>query len=477
MKFYGRKEELERLAEISSYAKSAGYLTMLTGRRRVGKTTLVKHFLQQHNLPNCYFFISRKQPRALLNEFAEILSEKFPAIAGLRFEDFEGFFKFLFQTLSNSAFTFVLDEFQNFQYVDPAVFSILQKHWDENKDKIKGHIIVIGSVQTLMHAIFEDRKEPLYKRLTGKIILRPFTFDEMRPLFDEQSGGNRQADLELYLLFNGIPFYYYLMEKERLFGKDLMEVVDRLVLRHDGLLFNEGKELTIEELGANYGRYFSILEAIANGHTQWNNIATQSGIPQNSLGKYLEELTNYYGLIERKVSVFSQDSSKTSRYYLRDNFLAFWFRYVHKNFSTLEAFPTSRLLPKVKRDLPNFFGFQFEKFVSDWLQRQCLTNPQKFPYDYVGKYWDKGENEIDVVAYQENGEACLIGECKWNSKRITSAIGNQLTQSIEIIKRRRNFKKFNKAVFAGDSMPSRLRERLIGQEVHVFDISDYWGNE
>jgi hypothetical protein len=449
---------------------------MITGRRRVGKTTLVKHFLQQHNLPGCYFFISRKQPRALLNEFAEILSDKFPEISGLRFEDFDGLFRFLFQKLAESDFTFVMDEFQNFQYVDPAVFSIMQKYWDEYKDKIKGHIIVIGSIQTLMHNIFEDRKEPLFKRLTGKIILLPFTLNEMRPLFDEHTGGNRQTNLELYLLFNGMPFYYYLMEKERLFGKDLMEVFDRLILRRDGLLFNEGKELTIEELGVNYGRYFSILEAIASGHTQWNNIATQSGIPQNSLGKYLDELLNYYGLIERKTSVFSQDSSKTSRYYLRDNFLTFWFRYVYKNSSILEEFSSQRFLPKVKRDLSNFFGFQFEKFVTDWLQRQCIANAQKFPFDHVGKYWDKGENEIDVVAYQENGELCLVGECKWNSKRITPAIGNQLTQSIEVIKRRRNFKKSHQAVFVGDSMPSKLRERLAGREIQVFDISDYWGN-
>jgi len=476
MKFYGRQEELSRLTEISQAARTGGYLTMITGRRRVGKTTVVKHFLQQQNLPSCYFFISRKQPRALLNEFADILAEQFPEIAGLRFEDFEGFCKFIFQKLRSPGLTIVMDEFQNFHYVDPAVFSIWQKYWDEYQDKIKGHIIVIGSIQTLMHAIFEDRKEPLFKRLTGKIILQPFRFHEMRTWLGEVARNDSKLGLELYLLFNGMPFYYYLLQKEGLCGKDLPSVIMRLALQPDGLLFNEGKELTIEELGANYGRYFSILEAIAGGHTQWNNIAMHSGVPVNSLGKYLEELHNYYNLIEKKTSLFSRDNGKASRYYLRDHFLTFWFRYVYKNASVLAEFSSRRFLPKLKNDLPNFLGGQFERFIAAWLQQQCEAAPQKFPFDAVGKYWDKGENEIDVIAYRDDGEACLVGECKWNSKRVDLTIVEQLTQAVEVVKRKRHFKKFSRAVFVGDEMPEKLKARLREREVQVFDRLDYWEN-
>ncbi len=473
MKFYGRQEELQRLAEISERAATSGYFTMISGRRRVGKTTLVKHFLAQQNLPACYFFVSRKQPRALLSEFAEVCAEQFPDLSGLSFENFDAFFRFLFQKLKTQSFTFVLDEFQNFQHVDPAVFSILQKHWDEHKDGIRGHIIVIGSLQTLMHNIFEDRKEPLFRRLTGKLLLQPLTFPEVRQWCEGHGMRQARAQVELYLLFSGMPFYYYLMAKEHLFGKSSLEILARLALRHDGLLFNEGKELTIEELGVNYGRYFSILEAIASGHTQWNNIATQCGIPPNSLGKYVEELQNYYGLIEKGTSVFSRENGKTSRYYLRDNFLAFWFRYVYKNASMLEEFSGVRLLPKIQRDLPNFFGFQFEKFVRDWLQRQCLKAPEKFPFDLVGGYWDKGENEIDVVAFADNDAICLVGECKWSSKRVSLALDNELDKALAALTRKRTFGKIFKAVFVGDKMPSRLRERLQRQQLMTFDVEDY----
>jgi AAA+ ATPase superfamily predicted ATPase len=232
--------------------------------------------------------------------------------------------------------------------------------------------------------------------------------------------------------------------------------------------------LTIEELGRNYGRYFSILEAIAGGHTQWNNIATQSGVPHNSLGKYLDELVNYYGLVERKASVFSRDSSKTSRYYLHDNFLTFWFRYVYKYSSLLAEFSADRILPKVRRDLPNFFGFQFEKFVKSWLSWQAGAHPDRFPFDHIGTYWDKGENEIDVVAYQEDGGLCLVGECKWNSKRITAAIIDQLNTSVEVIQRKRKFKKFQKTVFVGDHLSPSLKEKLLKQDIRVFEMRDYW---
>jgi len=473
MDFFGRTKELERLAELSRYASSAGYLTMITGKRRVGKTTLVKHFLQQHNLPHGYFFISRKLPKALLDEFSEILSETFPEISGLRLNDFDGFFKFLFQKLTTTNFTFVFDEFQNFQYVDPAVFSILQKYWDEYKDRIKGHVIVIGSIQTLMHQLFESRKEPLFKRLTGKIIVKPFTIHEMRPLLQAHAGQDALMHMQLFLLFDGIPFYYYLLEKEHLFDKDLLEIINRLILRQDGLLFNEGKELTIEELGRNYGRYFSILEAIATGHTQWNNIATQSGVSANSLGKYLDELLNDYDLIERRTSLFSKDTAKTSRYYIRDNFLSFWFRYVHKGASQLAQYASDRYLSKISADLPNFWGIKFERFALDWLQLQSALNPQDFPFDHFGKYWEKGQNEIDVVAYQSIGEICLVGECKWKSNRISPALIEKLSQDVEVIRSKRKFKELQKAVFTGDAMPSQLKEDLERQGVRVFDVANY----
>jgi len=220
MEFIGRKTELTRLKEINEFAQQGGYLTMITGRRRVGKTTLVKHFLEQNNIQNCYFFVSRKQPKSMLDEFVELLAERFPEISGLQFANFDGFFKFLFQTLERKNYTFVFDEFQNFLYVDASVFSVFQKYWDEYKDRINGHIIVIGSLQTVMHTLFEDQKEPLFKRLTGKLILKPFSVAEMNQLFNLQPGLNNENNLKLQLLFNGIPFYYYLMEKEHLFGKD-----------------------------------------------------------------------------------------------------------------------------------------------------------------------------------------------------------------------------------------------------------------
>ena len=476
MDFIGRKDELARLKKINDFTRQSvgGYLTMITGRRRVGKTTLVRRFLEQNNIQHCYFFVSRKQPKAMLDEFAELLAEQFPEISGLQFVNFDGFFKFLFQTLERKNYTFVFDEFQNFLYVDAAVFSIFQKYWDEHKDRITGHIIVIGSLQTVMHTLFEDKKEPLFKRLTGKLILKPFSMAEMNQLFNLYPGMDKQSNLKLQLLFNGIPFYYYVMEKEHLFGNDVIEIINRLALRNDGILFNEGKELTIEEFGKNYGRYFSMLEAIASGYTQWNDIATQTGILPNSIGKYLDELLNYYDLIERKSSVFSKDKGKSSRYYLKDNFLTFWFRYVHKNFSLLENYASEAIIPKVKEDLPNFFGFQFEKFILDWLQRQCIENHAIFPFEVVGKYWDRGNNEIDVVAYQENGDLCLIGECKLNSKRVTSAIVDKFDRQVEVISKKRRFKTYRKAIFVGDIAPAELKTSLQKKGIEIFDVEDYY---
>ena len=176
----------------------------------------------------------------------------------------------------------------------------------------------------------------------------------------------------------------------------------------------------------------------------------------------------------RKSSVFSKDNGKSSRYYLKDNFLTFWFRYVHKNFSLLENYSSDSMIPKVKEDLPNFFGFQFEKFILDWLQRQCVENPSKFPFDIVGKFWDRGNNEIDVVAYQEKGDLCLIGECKLNSKRITSSIVDKFKRQVEIISKKRRYRTFRKVVFVGDVALDELKLSLQRKGIEIFNVEDYF---
>ena len=165
-------------------------------------------------------------------------------------------------------------------------------------------------------------------------------------------------------------------------------------------------------------------------------------------------------------------NGKSSRYYLKDNFLTFWFRYVHKNFSLLENYSLDSIIPKVKEDLSNFFGFQFEKFIIDWLQRQCIENASKFPFDVVGKYWDRGNNEIDVVAYQEKGDLCLIGECKLNSKRVTSSFADKFYRQVEIILQKKRFKEYRKVIFSGDVAPDELKISLQRKGIEIFNVEN-----
>ena len=101
----------------------------------------------------------------------------------------------------------------------------------------------------------------------------------------------------------------------------------------------------------------------------------------------------------------------------------------------LENYSSKLLIPKIRKDLPNFFGYQFEKFITYWVQWQCIKKDMDFPYDTVGKYWDRGQNEIDVVAHRYDGDLCLIGKCKLNSKRITSAVAEKLIHQIDVIKK------------------------------------------
>ena len=189
----------------------------------------------------------------------------------------------------------------------------------------------------------------------------------------------------------------------------------------DAPLQNEGRELLIEEFGKNYHLYFSILQVIAAGVTQMARIADSSGIHLSSISKYLDELTSYYRVLEKRTPVteFRQEA-KIGRYYIEDPALRFWFRYIFKNQSLIEIRDEKGLTAKIADDLPNFMGSSFEKLIRDILVRRNRGDILPFRFSRIGNFWTKkGETEIDIVAIDEDGESILFGECKLKGKPFT----------------------------------------------------------
>ncbi len=267
MKFYDRETELSHLNEIAALAQQTAHMVVISGRRRIGKTELIRRFASGRS-DVLYLFVSKKKPQALLEEFRDILAERVPLLKTASFRNFEDFFALVFNVMKEQPLIIVLDEFQNFEVVESSVFSTIQNLWDREKDQITGAFVFIGSVYTLMQKIFEGKKEPLFGRATARLYLEPLEPDAVAEILGDH-GQDAVAQLPFYdTLFGGIPKYYFLADRYRLHGKSQGAIIRTLYTEKDAPLQDEGRELLIEEFGKNYHLYFTILQIIAGGETQ-----------------------------------------------------------------------------------------------------------------------------------------------------------------------------------------------------------------
>ncbi len=415
MKFYDRKDELDKLEKFEKLARKNLFFIRVTGRRRIGKTLLVRKYLERTKNPVLYFFVTKKKEKPLLDEYAAIVSEQFDEYSGTGFRDFDDFFKFLFTLLKRKKLMVVFDEFQNFKYVNEAVFSILQKHIDLNKQESKGLLLVIGSINSMMRRIFENSDQPLYGRLNGSFLLKHFSLETVKEILADHGLTANDDLLFFYSVFQGIPFYYnYISEREG-YTKSRENFFKEDILDENSILLNEGKEILVEEFGKDYSTYFSILEAIACGATTMSRISDVSGIAVGSLSRYISELAGDHELIERKTPFDSKKNNKMGRYYISDNFLDFWFRYIFKNKSRIEMFNRERIAAGILEDMPTFMGKKFETLVMTHLIE--MNRRGRVRFDRIGQYWDRGETEIDIIYTNDPDREIYFGECKLSPKR------------------------------------------------------------
>ncbi|GMO31317.1 MAG: ATP-binding protein [Termitinemataceae bacterium] len=304
-------------------------------------------------------------------------------------------------------FTLIIDEFQEFYTVNPAIFGEIQNALDRYKTGSKINFIACGSVYSLLMNIFEDQKEPLFGRLTSKIILKPFSPNVIKEILSDYNPKYTQEDLLcLYMLTGGIPKYIaLLMDAGAVTKKKMLKYVTRM----DSLFLSEGKELLVSEFGKDYGTYFSILQLIASGKTTQS--AIDSIIGKNT-GAYLVNLEKRYSLINRNKPLFSKPESRNARWHITDNYMRFYFRFIFPNQALIELGKTERLLEIIEGLYETFSGLVLEDYF------RCKIASEK-NITCIGKWWDKkGENEIDIIALDDITRTASIFEVKRNAKKI-----------------------------------------------------------
>ena len=406
MRFYNREEEIRLIRRTEEKSLSSACFTVIMGRRRVGKTTLLRKALEGKRY--IYLFVSRTNEALLCDTFKKEITNKLSdPIYGTPTRFIE-LFELLMQHAAREHFTLIIDEFQDFERVNPSIFSDIQNLWDKYSPQAKINFIVCGSIYSLMKHIFEDRKEPLFGRLTSKFILKPFKTSVLIEIMQEYNPAFTPEDLLcLYTLTGGVAKYVSLLIDASAFTKDSM--ID-FVTQSDSPLLTEGKDMLIQEFGRDYSTYFSILQLVASGCTRQGEI--DSIIGKNS-GPYLKNLSEDYSLIRRQLPLLAKPGTRNLRWFMSDNFLNFWFRFIYPHQSAIELEKYGQLNEYIKSHYVQYSGWMLEKYFRERVAETMNVTQ-------VGNYWDtKGENEIDLIALNDFEKRGVVAEVKRNPNKIS----------------------------------------------------------
>ena len=427
MKFYNREKELAALEKMRQTAFSNhSQMTMLTGRRRIGKTSLI--FKSCEGSPTVYLFVSRSNEADLCMRFSSETRQALDVYMP-DFVKFSELFRFLMDLGKRMKFNLIIDEFQEFYYINPEIYSLMQDAWDRFRKESHVNLIVSGSVYTLMNKIFKDAKEPLYGRADNIMRLLPFTTSVLKAILADHKPEYAKDDLlALYTFTGGIPKYMELFMDN---GCTDMESMVDFMLQPESPFLTEGQALLIQEFGKKYGNYFSILSAISNGKNTLPEMEAAMG--GASLGGQLKRLEEDYGLVKKKRPILSKEGSQTVRYEVPDMFLRFWFRYFIKYQSYIEIQNYERLADIIKNDYPTFSGLALEMYF-----RQQMMESKDF--SEIGSWWQgkscKEQDEIDIVGLYAEGKRALAAEVKRQSKNFKPEL---FAQKVEALRKKALF--------------------------------------
>lgn len=423
--FYGRAEELRQLRGILD--RGRWFFAKVTGRRRIGKTTLIQQALGPASRRVLYVQIPDSGPAGVLSSVADALDtfDVDPAIAP-RPDSLRSLAR-LVGTLARAGYVVALDEFQ---YVNRERLRELCSHLQEEVDrlsadagKVPGGLLVLGSVQTEMTALLEDRAAPLYNRTTDEIDLGHLDIASLAELLTAHADTEPGRLLFLWNLFEGVPKFYRDCFEQDVLARDRRTLLERAFFRSSSPLRTEADNWFLKEL---HGRYDVVLKFVARtpgcSHGELvEHVRQVSPGTDEQVGGYLKVLVERYGLIERRLPIFARDSAKRGRYYLTDNFLRAWLGALSSPISALNFAPAERLIAQADERLADLEGHALEKLVGQLYEERSKKGVGDFALtSRVQGYWDRKDTELDLVAIDETTRRIRFGSCKRNPDRLLS---------------------------------------------------------
>ena len=412
MKFFGRKEEIAELRKSRELSHRFAQFTVITGRRRVGKTELIKEALRDGTDDFVYLLITRQTEKTMCSDLQKSVVEAIGHRLVIHGEcsRLSELVAEIFKAAEEKPLTLVIDELQEMDRINPSFFGALQGLWDEHHNTAKINLVVSGSVNRLMNKIFFTYGEPLYGRNTGHLTVKPFTVSLLKEIFSNFCPKYSNEDLlALWAFTGGVARYVELLMTSGAYRRD--EMIDA-IFGHLTAFVEEGKIVLIEEFGNEYATYFSILSSIASGHTKFSEIGNDLGL---EIGTYMANLNERYELISRTLPLFAKNGGKNSAYHIEDCFFRSWFRFVFKYQSLISLGRWQQLREIVRREFPAFSGYALERYFHWKIANESACTA-------MGSWWDrKGENEIDLVCEDEFAGTIDFYEVKVDPARFDKA--------------------------------------------------------
>lgn len=424
MKFLGREKEI--LVLEKEYARDGGFV-VIYGRRRIGKTTLIKQFIKSKTA--FYFLATKEVESQSMKRFAGVIARTTgnSVLQKAAFSDWLDLFQAVADYKPNEKKVLVIDEFPYLVKVNDSFPSILQNAWDEILKDSNVMLILCGSFISMMKKHALSYESPLYGRRTAQMRIAPLPFTTV---YENQKLSFEEA-AEQYSITGGVPKYMEFFSD----GQPLYEQIKENVLSKNGFLYEEPNFLLTDEVQV-LTNYFSIIKVIADGNHKLGTIAGILGLETSALTPYLKTLSEL-GFTEKQVPVTEKNAEKTRKglYFISDNFLRFWFRYVYPYKGELELDNMQISLDELDKDFKEkFVAFAYEDICKEIFARLCSDKAIDFTPSKIGSYWlnDKsGNTQIDVMAVDTVNKRLFAGECKYHNQPVDADVYFELVKKVD----------------------------------------------
>jgi AAA+ ATPase superfamily predicted ATPase len=423
-RFVGRQREIAELRDLAA-ERDAQFL-ILYGRRRVGKTTLLLHWVQESGLPFVYWVANRLSPALQLRSFSQALYNAAhpdaPADAEFTYPTWEMALEQVAQMATDRRLILILDEFPYVAEAEPGLPSVVQNTWDHRFKGTQAFLILAGSHVGMMTGLL-DYHAPLYGRFTAHLHLKPLSFAATAEFLPRYTAAQRVA---VYAILGGIPAYLERFDD----GLSLADNVKRRIFRRTGI-FRVDPLFLLQDQVREPRNYLSILHAIGEGRHTLDEIAKASGLPKQNVSTYLGRMADLF-LVERRTPVTlaseRRERSRQGRWHLLDPYLRFYFRFVVPNQRALELELLDAVWADMREQLRAFVGMTaFEELCREWVLVQARGRQLPFAPEDVGSHW-AADAQVDVVAISWREKAILLGEAKWGTDRVSRALVRELLE-------------------------------------------------